>query len=335
MWMIGKTVVLLFFELITEYLFGTLLAKLILKKEVNPAMSLLLGFLSYQALFQPAALIVAFTTGVLHHLTTVWVLILAFTILVSVIVCREIVKRQIRGMAVFWKEHKRWFILTVIIVLAFCYYVSINGESNEDARYYIALMTTSVDTDTMFKHNVYNGYRIESLYLRRVLATFEMHSAVLSQWFEIHPLLIARIFRACQNVILTSAAVYLCGQCLFWEKEEHTVDKSLAGVIVFWFVQPVFVNTIYTPSTFLLYRAYEAKAFTANLVVLFGLYLCASILKQWDFRMLFILILFIWGSMSLSTSAMMIAGAEGVILLLPVWFIRWIMKKKQEKQYAG
>ena len=331
MWMIGKTVVLLIFELIIEYLFGTLLAKLILKREVSPVMSVLLGFLAYQALFQPVSLLIAFTTGVLHHLSIAWLLLLIVTIFISILVNKEVVKKQVQEMYVFWKTYKPWMLFTIVVVLAFCYYVSINGESNDDARYYIGLMTTSVDTDTMFKHNVYNGYRIESLYLRRALATFEMHGAVLAQLCEIHPLLIARIFRASQNVLLTSAAVYLCGKTLFWEKDECKVQKSLAGVCVFWFVQPVFANTIYTPSTFLLCRAYEAKAFTANMIVLFGLYLCICILKQWDFRMLLIVGLFIWGSMALSTSAMMIAGAECAIFLLPVWFMRWIRKKKQEK----
>ena len=160
MLMIGKTVVLFVFELITEYLFGTLLAKLILKREVSPAMSLLLGFLSYQALFQPLALVVAFTTGVLHHLTIAWVFALTATVLMSILVCREDIKRQFRGMTVFVNKNKRWLLLTILVVMAFCYYVSINGESNDDARYYIGLMTTSIDTDSMFKHNVYN-YKLQ------------------------------------------------------------------------------------------------------------------------------------------------------------------------------
>ena len=192
-------------------------------------------------------------------------------------------------------------------------------------------MTTSVDTDTMFKHNVYNGYKVGALYLRRVLATFEMHSAVLSQLFQIHPLLIARILRACQNVILTSGAVYLCGKTIFWKADRQAAEKSLMGVVVFWFMQLPLANTIYTPSTFVLYRAYEAKAFTAHFVVLFGLYLCVNVLREWNYRMLLLLVVFVWGSMALSFSAMLVAGIECVVLLLPILGMRWVKNRKRER----
>lgn len=328
---IGKTVILLMLELITEYLFGTLLAKTFLKKEVNVAFSVLLGFIAYQALFQPITLIVTFSTGILHHLTTIWMGVLIGTIVISFVICKDIVKRQLTNSVVFIRTHKSVFLLAVIVVVAFCYYVSINGERNEDARYYIALMTTSVDTDTMFKHNVYNGYKVGALYLRRVLATFEMHSAVLSQLFQIHPLLIARIFRACQNVILTSGAVYLCGKTIFWKADRQAAEKSLMGVVVFWFMQLPLANTIYTPSTFVLYRAYEAKAFTAHFVVLFGLYLCVNVLRERNYRMLLLLVVFVWGSMALSFSAMLVAGIECAVLLLPIWGMRWIKNRKRER----
>ena len=335
MLLIGKTLVLLVLELIIEYLFGTMLTKLVLKREVNPLLSLLMGFLAYQALFQVIALVFIFTTGVLHHLTIVWGIIMVLTMILSIIVSRNIVWTQINSCGRLIAGNKKAFVVTGLVVLAFCYYASINGESNEDARYYIALMTTSVDTDSLFKHNVYNGYQVESLYLRRVLATFEIQGAVLSQLFGIHPLLIARVFRACQNVLLTSASVGLAGKTLFYQKDECVVRRTLMVIIVFWFVQILFANTIYTPGTFVLYRAYEAKAFTANLIVLFGIYLCVEQLRARDVRVLLLIIIFIWGSMAISTSASLIAGAECAIILIPVWMQRWIMNKKREKLHAN
>ena len=61
MLMIGKASVLLIFELIIEYLFGSLITKITLKKAGNPIFSLLIGFFAYQALFQPIALFIVFT----------------------------------------------------------------------------------------------------------------------------------------------------------------------------------------------------------------------------------------------------------------------------------
>lgn len=335
MLMICKALVLLILELIIEYLFGTMLAKLVLKREGSPGMNLLVGFISYQALFQVFSLAVTLTTGVLHHLTILWGVAQLILILLSIWVARTAVKQQVMEGVDVIKRHKGIVALTAFVVMAFCWYTSINGESNDDAAYYIALMTTSVETDSLFKYNVYTGLEMESLYLRRALATFEIHSAVLSQMTGIHPLIIARIFRACQNVILTSVAVWLCGNTLFWRKEKDCVEKSMLTVVVFWLLQIPFANTIYTPATFLLYRAYEAKAFTANLVVLLGLYLCVQVLRERNYRFLIIVGLFLWGSMALSTSALVVAVAECGLLLVPVWLQRRIMKKKQEKLHAS
>lgn len=335
MLVIGKTLVLFLLELIIEYLFGTMLTKLVLKREVHPLMSLLVGFISYQALFQVVALSFILTTRVLHHLTIAWTIVLLITIIAAIAIAKDTVKHQIAVCLQEIRAHKAVFVVAVLVVIAFGYYASINGEDNEDARYYIALMTTSVDTDSMFKYNVYNGYQVESLYLRRALATFEMQGAVLCQLFGIHPLVIARVFRACQDVVLTSAAIFLCGNILLWEKEEQATEKSLWTVVVFWFVQILFANTIYTPATFLLYRAYEAKAFTANVIVLMGLYLCVRMLREKDGKMLVLIAVFVWGSAAISTSAVMIAAAECVVLLVPVWVYRFVTKKKQEKLHAS
>ena len=333
--LIGKTLLLLVFELIIEYLFGTMLTKLVLKKSSNPGMNLLVGFMAYQALFQVLSLAVTLTTSVLHHLTFIWGVCLFIVVLLSIWIGKDVVKQQLLEYIQIAKQQKAVVLFAMCIIVAFCYYVSINGESNDDAQYYIALMTTSIDTDSLFQYNVYTGVEMESLYLRRALATFEIHSAVLSQMFGIHPLLVARIFRACQDVILTSVAVLLCSKTIFWRKEKDGVEKALLTVSVFWMIQIPFANTIYTPATFLLYRAYEAKAFTANFVVLFGLYLCIKLLRERSIRALLIVGIFLWGCMALSTSALVVASIECGFLLVPVWFVQWIERRKQEKLHAS
>jgi len=187
----------------------------------------------------------------------------------------------------------------------------------------------------LFRYNVYNGYEVESMYLRRMLATFEIHGAVLSQIFRIHPLVVARIFRACQNVILTSIAVFLCSDELLWKKEEQRFEKSAVTVIVFWVLQLTFADSIYTPAAFALYRAYEAKAFTSNILVLFGLYLCINVMADKSKGIWILLGIFLWGCMAISTSAMIVALAECAILLSALWLNEKIIKKKVEKLHAG
>lgn len=333
--LVCKALLLLLFELIIEYIFGTILTKLLLKKTVHPLENLLMGFIFEQALFQIVALGFTFTTGVLHQLSIVWSVIVGIMTIAGIVWNREIIVKQMKNVFSVIKENKVIFACTAIVVLAFCYYVSINGEMNEDARYYIGLMNTTVDTDSLFRYNVYNGYEVDSLYLRRALVTFEVHAATISQLTQIHPLIIARIFRACQNVILTSAAVCLCSQELFWKRESRKMEKSLMTVVCFWIMQLIFADTIYTPATFVLYRAYEAKAFTANLLVLVGLFLCVKSFREKNIKRLTMIGIFLWGCMAISTSAVILAIAECTILLLGMQTKTLLFKEKKEKTYAG
>ena len=72
----------------------------------------------------------------------------------------------------------------------------------------------------LYGANVYTGELTYTIYGRRALATFEFHSAVLSQWFQIPALVTTRVFRACQNVILTSFAVYLFAKEVFRKSDD-------------------------------------------------------------------------------------------------------------------
>ena len=335
MMLICRTLLLLFVELIIEYSFGVMLSKWIIKKDVNLCLNLLMGFVAYQALFQVMTMAVVVTTRVLHHLSMVWAGCLFILIPLSFWYGHEVMLQQLKEIVGTLRRKKFVIALFFLVVIAFCYYVSIHGEQNDDACYYIGLMTTTVDTDSLFQYNAYTGQEMESLYLRRALATFEIHSAVLSQMTGIHPLLIARIFRACQNVILTSAVVALCSEVLFWQKDAFALEKSVYTTCIFWMLQFPFSHTIYTPAYFLLYRTYEAKAFTANIVVLLGLYLCVTLLRKPKNRYFIFIIIYLWGSAALSTSAMGITIVECGLLLIPVWIQRWIVRRKQEKLHAG
>ena len=64
----------------------------------------------------------------------------------------------------------------------------------------------------------------DSWYLRRALATYEIHSAMLCSVFQIPALVVTRITRACENVILTSMAVYLFGKKIL----PHDLRRSYA-----------------------------------------------------------------------------------------------------------
>ena len=318
---------LLIVELLIEYFGGAMLTKILLKKEGNAGMNLLTGFVAYQVLFQIFALGIVCTTKVLHHLSILWIVSLSILVPLSIWYGRNIFSRQIYEIISFIKKNKGICVVGFVVVLVFLYFICINGEINEDSSYYIGLIATSVQTDTLFQYNAYTGMEMESFYLRRALSTFEIHSAVLCQVLKFHPLILARIFRASQNVLLTSVAVMMCGKTVFWKDQKDGMKKAVLTVMVFWILQLPFAHTIYTPARFLLYRAYEAKAFAANVVVLFGGYLCVKVLQERNIGYIILLGIYLWGSIAMSTSAAIVAAVTCGIMLIP--------NLVQEKLYAG
>ena len=317
-------------ELLTEYILGTLFVKIVLKKEGNIGMNLLIGFLSEQALFQVLCFLITANSGILHHLTMVWEIGKIILLVISVLACHKIIRKQWEWLLGIMKANKAMTILVLFVIFAFWWYVAINGERNDDADYYIALMTTTVDTDSLFKYNAYTGMELDSLYFRRLFVTFEIHSAVLCQLTRLHPLIFSRIIRAGQNVWLTSIAVMLCADALFFKENKKRVEKTMLCCILFWMIQPMLANTIYTPATFLLYRAYEAKAFTANGIILIGLYLCVKMWEERNGTYFILLAIYLWGSLALSTSAFVVAFALCSLLLIPIGIQKIIYKQKKD-----
>ena len=316
--MVIKAIVVLIIELVTCYLFGTFVNQCILKRRVGGIDSMLIGFFLYQILCQILTLGCYFTTGVVHQLSYTWAVIVLVISVVSMYSCRKEIVADFKTCYQCIKIEKAAVAIATIIVLAVCYYVAINGETNADSQYYIALINTTASTDTLYKYNPYNGFESDAFFLRRALANFEAHSAILCQLYQLPALVIARITRAIQNVILTSAAVCLWGKMLYQkESMKRRVQKTSALVVVYLAFQFVFSCNYHTNAAFFLKRAYEGKAFTANVVLLFVLYTAYQYVKTKERLNLIILILIWWGSVALSSSAMVLVPMAVFIMVIP------------------
>lgn len=331
MLVILKTILALLLELLVCYLFGTFIIKKIIKIDQTSLVTILVGVLAYQIIFQLLTFGVYIVHPVLSCLSTIWIVILGATVMISLVCCRKEIAFDIKEKKEFLHNNRKSMFLLSIVILAVCYFVSINGEINDDAAYYIGLINTTLTTDSIYQYNVYNGYLEDSLYLRRMLVTFEVHGAVLCQIWKIPALVFARIFRACQNVLLTCSAVYLVGTELF-NKDKKKINKAITFVIVFLYLQFMFVGTIYTTAAFFMTRTYEGKAFASNVVMIFILYLCMRFHRTKNKRFLMLILLSWWGSVAISASAMVLVPIETFVLLVP-YYLGNCLKKTGEQSY--
>lgn len=318
-------------KLAIYYIIGYQVVDILLKKNTcSMCVKLISGFLSYQVLFQICAIGFIMLNQSLTRLSIGWgiclVLLLLFLLVRN---AKAMVQDWLRSAQVI-KENKWIGLVTAVVVLAVCYFVSINGALDEDARYYIGLINTTLTSDSMYRYNAYTGLQLNSLYLRRALVTFDIHSAVVCRVFGLHPMIETRLVRGPLNVILTAMAFYLFGTELFRRKQK---TRELAGIftVVSFVLYFIFDNTIYTNATFLLHRAYEGKAFSANVLIVFMTYLAMAIVHEkrgyWKF-----IVLTFWAGVAISSSALVV-NIFLVVLMVGSYIVNEIIKKKAGGQY--
>jgi len=329
--MVIKALLVLLIELMVCYLFGLLINKRVLKRQTNIIDSTLIGFFTYQIMCQIMTLACYFTTGVVHQLTYTWAALVAVLSVVGIILCKKNICRDLCSACRLISREKAAFGIAIAVVAAFGYYVAINGETNADSQYYIALVNTTAATDTLYKYNPYNGFETGAFFLRRALSSFEGHSAILCQLSGLHALVITRITRAIQNVVMTSGAVFLWGRMLFQADVGKRNKKACTLVVVYLVLQMVFSCNYYTNAIFFLQRAYEGKAFTANVVLLYVLYISWKLVTTKDIKELFAILIVLWGSVALSSSAMFLVPAAAVIVIVP-YIILELWEKKGRKR---
>ena len=323
-----KAIMILLLQVIIYYLFGTLFEN-ICKRRHGMVFKVISGFLVYQILFQICALPMIKGNQTLTRLAILWSILVAVCCISMMIRCRQRILEDIAMIGRAFRKHKIWFFLMGCFLVLICFYVSVNGDVNDDSTYYIGLINTTLTSDRLYKFNAYTGEQVHSLYLRRALVTFDINTAVACRIYHIHPLVITRITRACLNVIFTAGAVYLIGRELLKGQKESFwkagVFTCLAMACNF-----LFDNTIYTSATFLLHRAYEGKAYAGNILMLFTTYLCLMLIRQddkWNYIYLFVTL---WACIAISSSAIMVTGAVCVILLLPVILQKLLKQVKRE-----
>ena len=219
-----KAIIILLLQIIIYYLFGSLL-ELICRKKHGMVFKVISGFLTYQIIFQICALPMIKMDQTLTRLTILWLLIVAICCIWVGIRCRKRIMEDIGMVRNAFFRHKIWFLLMGIFLLVMCYYVSVNGEINDDATYYIGLINTTLTSNRLYRFNAYTGEQVKSLYMRRALVTFDINTAVACQIYHIHPLVITRIHKGKFKCDFVSRKC-LSASRTFLEKEKRHSGKQ-------------------------------------------------------------------------------------------------------------
>lgn len=304
----------LLFQLLSFFSFGLLLFKLIKITPTSITITLFSGFIFYFCIFGIITIPLILTFQPLSLLTTIIISVTFIGIIVALLLCRHMWLDLVKTIPATIRLHSYTLSFIIIVVLFQQLAVFTHIDNTPDGSYYIGKVTTDVYTNTMGLFDPYTGNKLYALDSRRVFACFQEYNAVISQFFQIHPLKQAKLIMPTILSLFTSILYYHIGMQLF-----HNNPKKVVKFMWLLFFLDLYNNTIYTSSSFLLLRTYEGKSILANILIpgilLYFLYLCKDYNTHFPKIMLLLLS---FSSCFFSSSSMLIVPVELTAGLLPL-----------------
>lgn len=257
-----------------------------------------------------------------------WALVLV-TFLTVIGWCRVKYKVKLLQISVkpgkeFWKKAAIYGGIA-LIVLVVLYLVANQNYWGWDTAYYMGIVSTTLDSNSMFLIDGENGRMEKYIGFRYALSSFYMSSAFWCKVTGISVVFFQKYVMGSICIVLYFVLVCLIGKQLF----KNNVLQMFLFFCVVAGLNMYFI-TGYTTSDFLLTRSYEAKAFCANVVfpAMFLYFLkLHDKLEQKDYWTALRII--VWGSVPVSMSSILIAPAMVVVFVLTEW-----IGKKEKKMKA-
>ena len=260
----------------------------------------------------------------LSMLTRIWTPVVAVIVIVSIIINGRQWIGSLREGLGFVKKHKIMTAMIIILIAVQVVLVSSTYNFTLDAAYYVANVSTSVETNMMNVYDPFTGAWQDHYEMRYFFATYSIQDAVVCQLTGIPALIWTKTIMAATIIILTNIVYYLIARELFDRNEAVPVGRrSMAIVIMMAFMLGVNVtfNTIYTSSLFLMTRTYEGKAIVGNLALMLIFYIFLRMNDDCRGAYYWLLVFVTgFGAATISSSANMLIPVELTVLFVPLIF---------------
>ncbi len=314
--------------------------------EKSAGLILVSGFFLYYSLFTLFAVPVMYRWRPLSLLAALWAPAVIIICVVSLLLNRKRMVRILSGLISSAASHRLIAAAAVLLVFIEIIVVLYSYQFTLDAAYYVANVTTSVQTDSLNIYNPYTGDWQDHFEMRYFFATYALQDAVMCRWFNIPALIQTKIIMATIVIILTNMLYFMIAKELTegMNGKGSVETDSLSGkgggrsevlipVIAMFFAGLInfFFTTIYTSSAFLLTRTYEGKSILANIILPGILYIYIRMIKSGRpmFALLFVLS---FGSTVISNTSNMLVPAALMVLFVPHVFI--LLFKGEKRQAA-
>ena len=260
--MLFKIFIIITLFFIISWIMGKLLFILCFKSHENDE-ALFIGFFIYFGLFQVIALPLILTFKPLSYLSTGWAILILICFICAIILFsrdankfKSAIKKGLLRRYVTVEG-----IIMLVLVILQTYLILVHIYNAWDTVYYIANVNTSIYTNSMYVYDGSSGIIETKLNIRYALSSFYMHDAVIGQIFDISGILVCKYFNRFVCSIFSAYIAYKIGLILFKK------DKWANITVAFWVLLNLKIISLTAANHFLIYRAYESKAFCANIII--------------------------------------------------------------------
>lgn len=289
-------------------------------KQWSLPITVVAGFFTYYALFFFVCLPIMLTYRTLSLLTKAWagVVLVAFVIAVILYGKEWIAKGKVI-VKIIAKERVFWIVLALVTIIQVVL-VATTYHFTLDAAYYVANVSTSVETNMINVYDPFTGAWQDHFELRYAFATYSVYDAVVCKITGLSALVVTKAVMSATVMLLVNILYVFIARFLCKNNTKQTAIMYLAMV----FVNLTFI-TLYTSSNFLMFRTYEGKSIVGNItiIMIFTLYMIA-VRKGTDFTYFITFFMVCLGTATVSSTANMVIPAEVGILFLP-----YIIKHKK------
>lgn len=276
-------------------------------------LTIVTGFFLYYGLFAVCCLPIMITYRPLSVLSKTWAIVVLLCFIVSTIFSIKSWQMKAMSIAKEIKKNKIFYIAVGAIVILQVVLVASTYNFTLDAAYYVANVSTSVDTNMINVYDPFTGAWQDHFELRYVFATYSIQDAVVCQLANIPALIQTKL-------VMSSCVMILANLLYIWAVGFLIKENKKQGLIMY--VLITFVNltfiTLYTSSNFLMTRTYEGKAIVGNvaIVAVFAMYMY-MVRDGIDNRKLAMLFAICLGTATISSTANMVIPAQLCVLFIP------------------
>lgn len=276
------------------------------------AVTLAVGFFAYYGLFALVCFPIMFTYRPLSLLAYVWLVPCVVIVGISAILFGKKWAEKLCDIRGDIAKNRLLFAFVLAITVISVILTSITYNFTLDAAYYVANVTTNVDTNMINVYDAFTGSWQDHFELRYAFATYYTVDSVVCFLTGLPALI--------ETKIVMSSVVMVIVNILYVHICRYFFDDTKRAVIMYAFMTAInymFIS-MYTASNFLMTRTYEGKSIVANVSVIAIFTLYMILVKDADTKGLFVLLFIVClGTATVSSTANMVIPAEVCILFIP------------------